>query len=135
MVISNNKKVSLITVKGGVNMKYREPIKFLEIIKMIKDNIDKGFSYCIYSKLSDSDDLELDTICYIDDYSEIADDDEEIYSKFVIENELNFFFREELVQDVITNAFYQKPDVTDQEILEGIIYYNNKDNFMDFNHK
>ena len=116
-------------------MKYREPIKFLEIIKMIKDNIDKGFSYCIYSKLSDSDDLELDTICYIDDYSEIADDDEEIYSKFVIENELNFFFREELVQDVITNAFYQKPDVTDQEILEGIIYYNNKDNFMDFNHK
>ncbi len=115
-------------------MKYREPIKFQEIIMMIEVKIDKGFSYCIYSKLSDTDDLKLDTICYIDDYPEIAADDE-IYPKFVIENELNFLFREELVQNVITNAFYQKPDVTVQEILDGVVYYNDRDDFIDFNHK
>lgn len=111
-------------------MKFREPIEFQDIIKIIKEKLDKGVSYCIYSKVLDSDDLKLDTICYIDEYPEVTDDDEEIFSEFVEQNSLNLLFREELIQDVIQNVLHQKVLASDLEILKAVTYYNNNDNFM-----
>ena len=114
-------------------MQFRKPIEFKDIIKLISENLDKGISYCIYSQLSDSDDLKLDTICYIDDYPEITDDDEEIFPQFVVENSLNMLFREELVQDVIHNVIHQKSSPSEQEIIKAISYYSKNDSFMNLN--
>lgn len=112
-------------------MKFREPIPFEEILTMILQKEDEGASYCIYSSILDSNELMLKTICYIDDYPEIDDDDEEeIYSDFVNQNDLSLLFREELVQDVIMNAVDQKQSVTNQELLDAICFYNKNDNFM-----
>lgn len=114
-------------------MKFREPLEFQEILRIIREGQDKGVSYCIYSKISDSNDLRLNTICYIDDYPEITDDDEEIFSDFVMDNSLNLLFREELVQDVISNVLHQKASATEQEILDSISYYSKNDSFMNLN--
>lgn len=112
-------------------MKFREPIPFEQILTMILQKEDEGASYCIYSSILDSNELTLKTICYIDDYPEIDDDDEEeIYSDFVNQNDLSLLFREELVQDVIMNAVDQKQSVTNQELLDAICFYNKNDNFM-----
>lgn len=113
-------------------MRFREPIEFQDIIKIVKENVDEGVSYCIYSKISDSNYLKLDTICYIDDYPEITDEDEEIFSEFAVHNSLDLLFREELVQDVVHNVLRQKAAATDEEILKAILYYDDKDDFMDF---
>lgn len=114
-------------------MKFREPVEFKDIIAIVKKKLDKDVSYCIYSKLTSSYDLRLDTICYIDDYPEITDDDEEIFSEFVKGNSLSLLFREELVQDVIYNMLHQNQSATDQEILNATSYYSNHDNFMILN--
>lgn len=111
-------------------MKLREPIEFKDILKLVRDNMDRGISYCIYSKISDSNDLMLDTICYLDNYPEITDDDEEIFSEFVTLNSLNFLFRDELIQDVVTNVLHQKSFASEQEILNAVSYYDEKDSFM-----
>ena len=118
--------------KGYDNMKFCEPIKFQEVLRNIKENLDEGVSYCIYSKISDCSELDLDTICYIDDYPEITDDDDEIYSEFVVNNSLNIIFREELVQDVVRNVLHQKALATDGELIKAISYYSKKDSFMNF---
>lgn len=113
-------------------MKFREPIEFQDVLKIVKENMDEGVSYCIYSTISDSNCLKLDTICYIDDYPEITDNDEEVFSEFVVNNSLDLLFREELIQDVVHNVLHQKASATDEEILKAILYYDDKDDFMDF---
>lgn len=113
-------------------MEFRAPVKFREIMKAAKEGKDRDISYCVYSDIDDSDDLRLDTICYIDDYPEITDLDEEIYSEFVESHRLELLFRDELIQDVIDNALYQKPSVMDEEMMKAILYYNNYDTFMTF---
>lgn len=112
-------------------MKFREPIPFENIIKMVLQNEDEGEYYCVYSSIADSNELTLKTICYLDEYPEIDDEEEEeVYSEFVHTNDLSLLFREELVQDVIRNAVHQKQTVTSQELLEAIRYYSKNDNFM-----
>lgn len=114
-------------------MKLREAVEFRDLIQIVKAQSDKNISYCIYSDIDDSADLTLHTICYLDDYPEITDDDLEIYPEFVIKHGLSLLFREELVQDVIHHVLHQKPSATGQEILEAIIFYDTNDTFMDFN--
>lgn len=114
-------------------MKFREPVEFQDILKTEKENPYKDISYCVYSKLSDSDNLRLDTICYIDDYPEVTENDEEMFSEFVENNSLSLLFRDELIHDVISNIFYQKPSATDLEILKAICYYSKNDCFMKLN--
>lgn len=110
-------------------MNLREPITLYDLFEIIRAKSDKGVSYCVYSCLTDTDEAALDTICYLDEYADI-NDDEEVFPSFVVKNGLNFLFREELLQDVITNALHQKPSASNQEILEAVKFYNSKDAFI-----
>lgn len=113
-------------------MKLREPYKFSEILEFVIKKLDGETSYCIYSNIYDSKHLNLDTICYLDDYPEITEADEEIFSEFVVNNSLEFLFRDELVQDVVLSVLEQKSTATENEILRAIQYYDENDDFMDF---
>ena len=116
-------------------MEFRKPVPFKKIIKFMSEYVKKKVVYkdfCVYSKLWDSDELTLETICYLDDYAEITDDNKEIFPQFVQDNNLEFLLMDELIESVIFNALHQKPDVTDEEILKAIQFYNDKDTFIDF---
>lgn len=110
-------------------MEYRKPITLLELIEIVKTNQDKGESYCIYGK-GYSSEANLSSICYIDLYTEVTEEYEEIYPKFVTDNNLELWFREELVQDVISNALSQDKKVSNEKILEAIKYYDENDCFL-----
>lgn len=98
---------------------------------MIRRGEDVGESYCIYCK-GGIETPTLNTVCYLDDYPEIDDDDEETYSQFVVSNNLELLFREELIQDVILNVNHQVQGPTNEQIMQAINYYNENDTFMDF---
>jgi len=66
----------------------------------------------------------------IDEYSEITDDDEEIFPKYITQNNLEFWFTDELLEDVTFNTLKQKASATNEEILKAIKYYNDRDSFM-----
>ncbi|PAU66251.1 hypothetical protein BZL41_02720 [Pseudomonas sp. PIC25] len=110
-------------------MKYDSLIRLDDLIDFIK-NQRKEFDYCIYGKGS-SDEATLRTLCVVGEYPEITDDDEEVFPDYVQDNSLEFWFRDELLEDVVMNAVAQKSLVNNEEILGAIKYYNNNDDFMD----
>ncbi len=112
--------------------------KFSEVINILRNMYlrdgDRAFnslsSWCLYSGLEE---INLNTICYIDDYPDIDDDtDEETYPEYVIENELDFKYRDELLEDVVSSALHKKVDVTDEELMKAVNFYHQNDSFLEF---
>jgi hypothetical protein len=110
-------------------VQYKQTIKLTDLIDFLKTQ-KKNLTYCVYGKGS-SDQATLETDCVIDEYSEITDDDEEIFPKSITQNNLEFWFTDELLEDVTFNALKQKKSATNEEILKAIKHYNERDSFMD----
>ncbi|WP_223526299.1 hypothetical protein [Pseudomonas sp. BF-B-26] len=110
-------------------MQYKQTIKLADLIDFLKTQ-QKTLTYCVYGKGS-SDQATLETDCVIDEYSEITDDDEEIFPESITQNNLEFWFTDELLEDVTFNALKQKKSATNEEILKAIKHYNERDSFMD----
>ena len=109
---------------------------FGEIIDFVKNAyISEGESsfytnngWCVYS---DSNIVESTTKCYIDNLPEVNDNDEEVYPEYVQANGLELIYRCDLLQDVISSAIEHKPEITDEEFLKAIRYYDDNDDFSD----
>ncbi len=89
-------------------------------------------SYCIYG----SDGLnspDINSICYVGDYPDFDDDDEEIFPDYVREKGLQLLFRDELIQDVFINLRSQSFSGDVSVFMDAINYYNENDNFMRIN--
>lgn len=113
---------------GVLTVQYNKTIKITDLINFLKTQ-KKNLTYCVYGKGS-SDQATLETDCVIDEYSEITDDDEEIFPKYITQNNLEFWFTDELLEDVTFNTLKQKASATNEEILKAIKYYNDRDSFM-----
>ena len=111
-------------------MRRQHPLSVANLIKNIRANEDRCESYCIYGE-GDSADATLSSICVLDIYPEITDELEEIYPQFVSERDMEMWFRDELVQDVVANAKHQDPNVTDATILDAIKHYDETDSFLE----
>ncbi|MHC8293331.1 DUF7716 domain-containing protein [Pseudomonas sp. LB3P58] len=110
-------------------MQYKQTIKLTDLIDFLKTQ-KKTLTYCVYGKGS-SDQATLESDCVIDEYSEITDDDEEIFPESITQNNLEFWFTDELLEDVTFNVLKQKKSATNEEILKAIKHYNDRDSFMD----
>lgn len=73
----------------------------------------------------------MESICYLDEYSDFDDNDEEILPIFVRENGLELWFTDEIIEQVVVSALHQNPEVEDGRILEGLFYYYKHDAFKD----
>ncbi len=79
------------------------------------------------------DELLLTSVCCITAPPEFdKETDEEIIPVFAIENGMNGSILPEILQDVIINAFEQKRNATNGELLKALNYYMDKDTFMTF---
>lgn len=110
-------------------MKYNKTIKLTDLIDVLKTQ-KKTLTYCVYGK-GPSGQATLEIDCVIGEYSEITDDDEEIFPESITQNNLEFWFTDELLEDVTFNALKQKTSTTNEEILKAIKHYNERDSFMD----
>jgi hypothetical protein len=110
-------------------VQYKQTIKLTDLIDFLKTQ-KKTLTYCVYGKGS-SDQATLESDCVIDEYSEITDDDEEIFPESITQNNLEFWFTDELLEDVTFNVLKQKKSATNEEILKAIKHYNDRDSFMD----
>ena len=95
------------------------------------DNFLDNLDLCVYP-IDFVEEAINDTICYMDDYPEVDDNDQEIYTDFVTENKLVMFYSGEQFEDVISNTLNQKFDATIEEFIFALNYYRDNDNFADF---
>lgn len=87
--------------------------------------LDNG--WCVYSSEKE---ITLETICYIDAYPDFDDDDNEIYSDYIINNNMELIYRDEIMQDVIIACLKQKNNANIEEIMRALFYYEEYDNFL-----
>lgn len=100
------------------------------IIENGVDNFLDNVDFCLYT--TDFVDIASDdTVCYLDDYPDIDDNDEEIYTDFVTERKLVMFYSGEQFEDVIGHMISQKIDVSIEDFMSGINYYREHDDFLD----
>ncbi|MGN0245557.1 MAG: hypothetical protein ACI4DK_06305 [Lachnospiraceae bacterium] len=95
------------------------------------DNFLDDMDLCVYT-IDFVEEALNDTICYLDDYPEVDDNDQEKYTDFITENKLVMFYSGEQFEDVINNTLYQKSDATIEEFIFALNYYRDNDNFADF---
>ena len=95
------------------------------------DNFLDDMDLCVYT-INFVEEASNDTICYLDDYPDVDDNDQEIYTDFVTKNKLVMFYSGEQFEDVINNTLYQKSNATIEEFIFALNYYRDNDNFADF---
>ena len=109
--------------------------KFYEIIEYIKGiyskagelEVYKDNNWCVYSKERN---IDLNSCCYIYEYPEIDDDtDEEVFPKYITNNDLQLIYRDELLQDVIIVALKKYKYISNEKLLQFIKYYDENDCF------
>lgn len=100
------------------------------IIENGVDNFLDDVDFCIYKEAFE-DVASSDTICYLDEYPDIDDDDQEVYTDFVTERKLVMFFSGEQFEDVIGHMLSQKVDASIEEFIAGINHYREHDDFLD----
>lgn len=89
----------------------------------------KGNGWCLYAKTIK---IKLDTECYVLPYPEIDDDDTEELPEYAVQYNLEFVYRDEMLQDVISAAVDEDENISNEKILEAIEYYDTYDTFMEF---
>lgn len=117
-------------------LEFRRPYTFRRIIddirrKMLNDSeyyLHHPNGWCIYSA---DEKLTLDSVCYIEDYASVTEDDEEVFPDFVLENGLEFAYTRQLLEDVIGSALYQNEFADNNLIFRALEYYDEYDDFMD----
>lgn len=123
-----------------INIKKKEAYKLNELITIISNaiinnGIDKFFDYndidfCIYIK-GYAEYASADLVCYLEDYPDINDEDEEEYPDFVLKEKLKLFYYGEQFEDVLRNILYQKRDASINEFIEGLNHYREYDTFLE----
>ncbi len=90
---------------------------------------DKEDGWCLYSK---SNKPGLKTECYVlpNPICNMGTYTEEL-PEFAVLNKLKLVYRDEMLQDVITEALSEEKNVSNKKILKAIRYYEKYDTFMD----
>ena len=106
----------------------RTPVKMGQIVQFSGDELDM---YCLYTA-PDVESIDKNTLFYIDGYTEIDDDDNEIYPQFIRENNLCIYFHGDIASDIIRNTKHQlEPRIPSvDEYIENFNYYNEHDCFI-----
>lgn len=87
-------------------------------------------NWCVYV-LEEDIYPNLNTECYIDEWPDVTDDDEEIYPEFIDNNNYKLAYTCEMIQDVIISALSRKENATNEELMTAIDYYDEHDIFME----
>ena len=95
---------------------------------MSESEIYSSIGWCVYSA---EEDIDIDTECYIDDYPNFDDDDNELPLAFVEQNGLKFCFSDENILDVVGACLHQKRDASVEELMQSLEYYMEKDTFLE----
>ena len=127
-------------------VEWRKPYKISELIEIVTKDYwvlnepdihgkhlcpDTGiFDLQLYTRKFEEEIYE-DLVCYLEDYPEITDDDEEVFPEFVAEDVEVLLYSGENFEAVISGAFDQKLNPSMKEFIDSLNYYRDNDSYLD----
>jgi hypothetical protein len=112
-------------------IKMQTSITIRQLLDEIMNNAEINENFCVYLKDSDAS-LSLDLKCYIDLYPTGDENNEDVFSEFVIKNNLELAYYGEQFIDVINNVRHQKKNAKIEDFVKALNYYSENDTFLDF---
>ncbi len=110
----------------------REKVRLSDFIVFIRNNVGEiKDDFCLYCEDSDEP-LSKDMWCYVDDYPTGDDDGNDVFSDFVVINNLELLYYGEQFVDVLNNVLMQMDNPSVDIMIEALDYYMENDDFLDF---
>ncbi|MDO4431619.1 MAG: hypothetical protein Q4B95_10120 [Lonepinella koalarum] len=114
---------------------FHKPLKVSEVIEIAKkfNVVDENpysnfpFLYADYDAI-----LALDTICYLDKEVDVDDNGEEIYPKFIQENNLWLLCQGWYFIDILDYTRENKKNFSKQDFINALNYYLQNDSYLEF---
>ncbi|EPY12847.1 hypothetical protein [Paenibacillus alvei] len=97
-------------------------------LRSILNNIEK-FEWTDALFLPEDETWSLDTQGAVIDPDDVEDDNYEV-PKFAQDNNLMYALDIQTIKGIIKNAYEQKADCTDKDLIEAFLYYYDNDAFM-----
>ena len=111
------------------NVELKQPYTLQQLIKYMTGSTNVEDEFCLYTE--DYDPVATPVlVCYLAEHPQVDENDKEIYPDFVYKENLSLFLYGEHLADIIRNAKNQKSDISISEIVNGINYYIENDNFI-----
>ena len=113
----------------GEEMRKHQELSLEQIIEQVR--VDKLVSddFCLYGK--EDGELALARSYWVSNYPDVVED-RDIYPADVVEQDLQLVYYGEQLIDVLSVALEEKPDVSCQDLVEALNYYQQHDSFMKF---
>ena len=109
-------------------MKKNQTYFVKDIIQAVKsEELDDDF--CLYAK--ENGELNFQDRYLLADYPQVVGN-RDVYPRQVSEQELDLIYYGEDFADVLLSVMEQKAEATDQECLQALLYYYERDDFMDY---
>lgn len=101
----------------------------ISIKEVLKNIGDYEWSYALF--LPEDEVWKLNTQSAVLDPDDIEDEDEE-FPKLAIEKNLIYTLNIQTIQGIVKNAYEQRANCSDNDLLEAFLYYYDNDAFIKF---
>ena len=110
-------------------MRKHQELSLGQIIEQVR--VDKSVSddLCLYGK--EDGELKLDCLYWVSDYPDVVDDSD-VYPADATDQHFQLVYYGEQLIDVLAVALEEKPDASQQDLVDALNHYNWYDSFMIF---
>ena len=110
-------------------MRKHQELLLEQIIEQMRVDQLSSDNFCLYGK--EEGELALARLYWVSDYPDVVEDSD-VYPTEVTEQDLQLVYYGEQLIDVLSVALEEKPDVSCQDLVEALNYYQQHDSFMKF---
>ena len=110
-------------------MRKHQELSLEQIIEQVRVDKLASDDFCLYGK--EDGELKLDSLYWVSDYPDVVEDSD-VYTTDVAEQDLQLVYYGEQLIDVLAVALEEKPDASQQDLVDALNYYQQHDSFMPF---
>ena len=110
-------------------MRKHQELSLEQIIQQLRVDQLSSDNFCLYGK--EDGELKLDCLYWVSDYPDVAED-RDVYPADATDQHFQLVYYGEQLIDVLAVALEEKPDASQQDLVDALNHYNWYDSFMIF---
>ena len=110
-------------------MRKHQELSLEQIIEQVRVDQLVSDDFCLYGK--EDGELALARLYWVSDYPDVVED-RDVYPTEVTEQDLQLVYYGEQLIDVLAVALEEKPNASQNDLVEAFNYYQQHDSFMPF---